>query len=54
MKKDHRTPDSAPSPSPLIREKDILSDLIEEKATSLFLGRFSMTEVRAVLGRKNF
>jgi len=39
---------------PLIGEKDILSDLIEEKATSLFLGRFSMTEVQAVLGKKNF
>jgi hypothetical protein len=39
---------------PLVREKDILSDLLEEKASSLFLGRFSMTEVRAVLGRKNF
>jgi len=40
--------------SPLIGEKDILSDLIEEKATSLFLGRFSMNEVQAVLGKKNF
>jgi hypothetical protein len=39
---------------PLVREIDILSDLLEEKASSLFLGRFSMTEVRAVLGRKNF
>jgi hypothetical protein len=39
---------------PLVRERDILSDLIEEKATSLFLGRFSMTEVQAVLGKKNF
>ena len=54
MKKDDRAPDRAPSGAPLIREKDILSDLIEEKATSLFLGRFSMTEVRAVLGKKNF
>ena len=40
--------------SPLIKEKDILSDLLEEKASSLFLGRFSMPEVRAVLGKKNF
>jgi hypothetical protein len=39
---------------PLVREIDILSDLLEEKASSLFLGRFSMTEVRAVLGKKNF
>ena len=54
MKKDNPAPDRALPSTPLIREKDILSDLIEEKATSLFLGRFSMTEVRAVLGRKNF
>jgi hypothetical protein len=39
---------------PLVRESDILSDLVEEKATSLFLGRFSMAEAQAVLGRKNF
>jgi hypothetical protein len=35
-------------------EKDILSDLLEAKASSLFLGRFSMTEVMAVMGKKNF
>jgi hypothetical protein len=40
--------------SPLVGEKDILSDLIEEKATCLFLGRFSMPEVQAVMGKKNF
>ncbi len=40
--------------SALIKEKDVLSDLFEEKATSLFLGRFSMPEIRAVLGKKNF
>jgi hypothetical protein len=54
MKKDDPAGSHAPGPPPLIREKDILSDLIEEKATSLFLGRFSMPEVRAVLGKKNF
>jgi len=43
-----------PNGSPLIGEKDILADLIEEKATSLFLGRFSMPEVQAVMGKKNF
>jgi hypothetical protein len=41
-------------PVPLIGERDILSDLTEEKASSLFLGRFSMPEVLAVLGRRNF
>ncbi len=40
--------------SALIKEKDVLSNLFQEKATSLFLGRFSMPEVRAVLGKKNF
>ncbi len=39
---------------PLVGEKDILSDLTQEKATSLFLGRYSMTEAIAVLGKKNF
>jgi len=39
---------------PLVSEREVLSDLVEEKATSLFLGRFSMAEVKAVLGRKNF
>lgn len=40
--------------APLVGEDDILSDLTEDKATSLFLGRFSITEVKAVLGKKNF
>ena len=39
---------------PLVGEKDILSNLTEEKGTSLFLGRYSMTEAIAVLGKKNF
>jgi len=38
----------------LIGEKDILADLTEEKGTSLFLGRYSMTEAIAVLGKRNF
>ena len=54
MTKNDRAPGRAPSAAAFIREQDILSDLIEEKATSLFLGRFSMGEVKAVLGRKNF
>jgi hypothetical protein len=40
--------------SPLIGEVDILSDLTAEKSSSLFLGRYSMTEVKAVLGKRNF
>jgi hypothetical protein len=54
MKKDDPAETSSRNAPPLIREKDILSDLVEEKASSLFLGRFSMPEVRAVLGKKNF
>lgn len=40
--------------SPLLEEKDILSGLVEEKSSSLFLGRYSMTEVASVLGKRNF
>jgi hypothetical protein len=40
--------------SPLIGESDILSDLTSDKSSSLFLGRYSMTEVMAVLGKRNF
>ena len=54
MKKDDVFEPSSHTASPLVREKDILSDLIEEKSTSLFLGRFAMAEVQAVMGRKNF
>ncbi len=39
---------------PLLEEKDILAGLVEEKGSSLFLGRYSMTEVASVLGRRNF
>ncbi len=42
------------SEAPLVGEDDILSDLIKEKATSLFLGRYSLTEVIAVLGKRGF
>lgn len=54
MKKAH------PKESPFLREtssiseKEILSDLIGSKGSSLFLGQYTMNEVVAVLGRKNF
>ncbi len=38
----------------LVNEKEILSDLIGSKGSSLFLGRYTMNEVVAVLGKKNF
>ena len=37
-----------------IRESDIISQLIEDKGTSLFLGKYSMNEVMAVLRKRNF
>jgi hypothetical protein len=40
--------------APLIGEKDILSGLVKDKSTSLFLGRYSIAEVAAVLGKRNF
>lgn len=45
---------SIPAAKPLIEEKDILSNLIEDKSPSLFLGRYSVGEVAAALGRRNF
>ncbi len=39
---------------PLVSERDILSGLVEEKSTSLFLGRYSIAEVAAVLGKRSF
>jgi hypothetical protein len=42
------------SATPLIGTVDILSDLTAEKSSSLFLGRYSMIEVKAVLGKRNF
>ncbi len=38
--------------TPLIDEGEIFGELAEKKGSSLFLGRYSMNEVIAVLGRK--
>lgn len=38
----------------LLEEKDIFSEVAERRGTSLFLGKYSLTEVSAVLGKKNF
>jgi hypothetical protein len=40
--------------SPLILEDEIFSDLAERKGTSLFLGKYSLNEVFAVMGKRNF
>ena len=40
--------------APLVIEGDIFSCLSEDKSSSLFLGRYSMTEVMAVLGKRGY
>jgi len=40
--------------TPLIGEEEIFSELAERKGTSLFLGKYTLSEVFAVLGKKNF
>ncbi len=40
--------------TPSISEEDIFSTLVEKKGTSLFLGKYSMTEVFAVMRKKKF
>jgi hypothetical protein len=42
------------SGEPLIGESEIFASLGEGRGTSLFLGKFTMAEVMAVLGRKGF
>jgi len=50
------TPKKSPfwQKSPLIEEKDIFSDLIGKRGSSLFLGKYSMNQVLAVLKKRNF
>jgi hypothetical protein len=38
----------------LLQEEDILSDLTGDKGSCLFLGRYALAEVEAVLKRRNF
>jgi hypothetical protein len=40
--------------SPLVDEKEIFSDLAVKRGSSLFLGRYSMKEVAAVLDKRSF
>jgi hypothetical protein len=37
-----------------LQEEDILSDLTGDKGSSLFMGKYAMTEVEAVLKKRNF
>ena len=58
IKKSPMTPDSKNTPfwsnEPLIGEEEIFAGLGERRGTTLFLGKFTMSEVFAVLGRKGF
>jgi len=38
----------------LLQEEDILSDLTGDKGSSLFMGKYALTEVESVLKRRNF
>jgi hypothetical protein len=40
--------------SPLVEEEEIFSTIAGKRGTSLFLGRYSLNEVIAVLNKKNF
>ena len=40
--------------TPLVGESELFSHLAEEKGSALFLGRYSLAEVIATLGKKNF
>src|SRR5512136_3197531 len=40
--------------APLVDESDIFSELHVKKGSSLFLGRYSLAEVLAVLNKKGF
>jgi len=40
--------------SVLLEEGDIFGDLVEKKGTELFLGKYTMAAVRAVLDKRNF
>jgi hypothetical protein len=40
--------------NPLLEEDEVFSELAERKGTSLFLGKYTLTEVLAVLIRKSF
>jgi hypothetical protein len=40
--------------TPLVGETELFSHLAEEKGSALFLGRYALAEVIAVLGKRNF
>ncbi|NIM91399.1 MAG: hypothetical protein GTO17_10685 [Candidatus Aminicenantes bacterium] len=54
MKKPISKESSVLQSSPLFEEEDIFADLAEKKGTSLFLGKYSLNEVFAVLRKRSF
>jgi len=54
MNKDDRKITPFWEKTPLIGEGEVFSELAERQGTTLFLGRYTMSEVFAVLGKKNF
>jgi hypothetical protein len=54
MKKTTTKMDRFLKEAPLVEEGEIFADLAERKGTSLFLGRYSLNEVIAVLTKKSF
>jgi hypothetical protein len=54
MKKTGSAADPFWKDSPLLGEDEIFTDLAVKKGSSLFLGRYSVTEVLAVLNKKGF
>jgi hypothetical protein len=54
MSPDDKRPEPFWSDEPVLGEGEIFSALGERRGTTLFLGKFTMTEVLAVLGRQGF
>ncbi len=54
MSKDEDRDRTSWGTAPLVEDWEIFGDLAERRGTSLFLGRFTMTEIQAVLDKKGF
>ena len=54
MKKPISKENSVLKTGPLFEEEDIFADLTEKKGSSLFLGKYSLNEVLAVLTKRSF
>lgn len=54
MSDENPNPGSPWGRTPLVEDWEIFGDLAERKGTSLFLGRFTLAEVQAVLDKRGF